>query len=151
RMKPIPEELAQGKARPDIAVPPPQSADPQDPAVTVIPFLWRMLALLALLLLVLAANYLLFPFFVRALAEAVHAPGLADTYMKLYGIVLGVFIVGLLCSLLPFLPLPVRFLMLIMTFVLTPLGAISTLFFLVMHGVYAKLLLDLRAVIADRL
>jgi hypothetical protein len=150
----------QSEARPDAAVkkldkplqdiPSPKAANPQDPAVTLIPFLRRMVALLAGLLLLLAANYLLFPFFLRALAEAVHAAGLADTYLKLYGIVLGVFIVGFLCCLIPFLPLPVRFILAITMFFITPLGTISMLFFLVMHVVYIKLLLDLRVVISDR-
>ncbi len=132
-------------------VPSPKLADLQDPTVTLIPFLRRMVVLLAVLLLVVAANYLLFPFFLRSLAEAVHAAGLADTYMKLYGIVLGVFMVGLLCCLLPFIPLPVRFIMFVWMFIMTPLGTISTLSFLVMHVVYVKLLLDLRAAISDRL
>ena len=161
RTKRINEDVGQGELRPDAAVkkldkplqdvPSPKLADLQDPTVTLIPFLRRMVVLLAVLLLVVAANYLLFPFFLRSLAEAVHAAGLADTYMKLYGIVLGVFMVGLLCCLLPFIPLPVRFIMFVWMFIMTPLGTISTLSFLVMHVVYIKLLLDLRVAISDRL
>ena len=59
--------------------------------------------------------------------------------------------VGSLYCLLPFMPLPVRFIFFIMTFIMTPLGVISSLFFLAIQVVYVKLLLDLRVAISERL